>query len=41
MQGVSFEIVGREEGIKEFAELVERHVDVPAIKEIVGDLPRP
>nr|QNO44158.1 cobyric acid synthase [Methanosarcinales archaeon ANME-2c ERB4] len=36
VQGVSFEVVDREEGIRKFAELVERHVDVPAIREIIG-----
>jgi len=33
---LSFEIVGREEGIRKFAELVEKYVDVPAIREIIG-----
>ena len=36
VQGVSFEIVGREEGIRKFAELVELYVDVPAIRELIG-----
>jgi adenosylcobyric acid synthase len=40
VQGVSFGIVDREEGIRKFAELVEMYVDVPAIREIVWAVPR-
>jgi hypothetical protein len=40
VQGASFEIAGREEGIRKFAELVEMYVDVPAIREIVGAVSR-
>ncbi len=36
VQGMSFEVVDREEGIRKFAELVKRHVDLPAIREIIG-----